>query len=81
MIFWRTHWAWSAEWEEWDSDKWNPRTDARGGWRWRSRNHFGDYETAMAEYDRLTDLPPGQVRNVRVNRRPVGAPMNFLRSS
>lgn len=75
MIFWRTHWAWSVDWEEWGTvgyrrDRWNHRSI-----------HYGDYETAMAEWDRLKDLPPGQVRNIHLNRRPVGAPMNFLRSS
>jgi hypothetical protein len=76
MIFWRTHWAWQCDWEEWNPD----RYDSKGGWVHRS-THYGDYEAAWQEWYRLKDLPPGEVRNIHINRRPVGAPMNFLRSS
>lgn len=73
MIFWRTHWAWSVDWEEWG-------TPGYGEPRWqRKRIHYGDYETAMAQWDEVRELPPGAARDIRLNRRPVGAPMNWLK--
>lgn len=72
MLFWRTHFAWSVEYDEW-----NPG-DERWSWRF---THYSDYETALAEWDRVTELPPGRVRNIRLRRRPVGMPMNWLRSA
>lgn len=72
MFFWRTHFAWSVDWEEWDS--------VHERWNWRT-SHFGDYETGQEKWYELKDLPPGKVRNIRLNRRPVGAPTTYLRSS
>ena len=73
MIFWRTHWAWAVEWEEWNS-----RTNR---WDYRS-THYGDHDTALERWDRIRKMPPDVgVRNVKLNRRPVGAPRTWLRSS
>jgi hypothetical protein len=74
VIFWRTHWAWSCDWEEWDAQY--------GPGRWvRRSTHYGDYASAFSEWDRVRALEPGRVRNVGINRRPVGAPRYFLRST
>lgn len=81
MIFKRTHWAWSVDWDEWDPDGYNAlRGDERGRWKWNSI-HFGDYERAMAKWDEVKARPPGAVRNICLNRRPVGAPETYLKSS
>lgn len=79
MIFWRTHWVWAVDWEEWDANGHNYRSGERGRWNRRSI-HYGDYETAMAKWDEVRALPPGAARNININRRPVGAPMNWLKS-
>lgn len=74
MIFWRTHWAFSVDWDEWNTDR------SEGRWV-RRFIHFGDYETAQQEWDRVKALPPGQTRDICMNRRPVGVPAYFMRSS
>jgi hypothetical protein len=75
VIFWRTHFAWSVEWEEWG----NP---GYGEDRWQGKfMHHSDYDTAMNKWDEVKGWPPGKARNIRLNRRPVGAPMNWLKSS
>lgn len=80
MFFWRTHWAWSCDWEEWNPNHYSNWDGKHGGWIWHS-THYGDYDAAFDKYGDLRKLPPGQVRNLAINRRAVGAPMNWLKSS